>query len=135
MLDLDGLRDHRGDDREEFRRALVVALRLVAQVHAERAHHLAAEHYGDADVAQLLAPCRQGAAAEAVEEHGLAADLRDDDGLAGLHDAARDAFADAVADAARGLLADAVSGRDQKLVRVALDERHGPRTTRDGALS
>ena len=116
------LRNHRGDDGEELGRALVVAVGLVAEVNAERADGAAVDEDGDRDEGQLLLLERAAAHAQAVEEERLAADLRDDDGLAGLDDAARDALADLVARASGQALVHAVRGGDVEVAHVAVEE-------------
>ena len=53
-LDVERLGDHRADDAEELHAAVVVAIRLEAQVDGERADGGAIERDRHADVAQLL---------------------------------------------------------------------------------
>ena len=92
-----GLRDHRPDDAEELRRALVVAVRLERQVDAEGADGLAVDADRHADVGQFLV--RQfGPGGRAEQEPRLAADLRDHHRVARPNHFAGDALADAVPD-------------------------------------
>ena len=90
------LRDHRADDAEELDGAVVVAIRLEAQVDADGADGLAFERDRRGDVGQLLLG-ELGPLRRAVEELRLAADPRHDDRLAALHDLAGDALAQAIA--------------------------------------
>jgi len=99
------------------------AFRLEAEVDAQCAHGLAVQHDRHADVAQLL--LRQlGSLGRAVQEHRLAADLRDDDRFAAFDDAAGDAFADLVADAIAGAI-EAVGGFDLQLAGVFVQHDDG----------
>ena len=128
-LHLDGLRDHRCDDAEEFLRAVVVAIGLELEVDAQRADRLAVEHDRHADEAELL--LRQlGPLRRAVQEHRLAADLRHDDRLAALDDASGDAFAELVADAIAGAV-EPVGGLDLELAGVFVEHDDG---AADGAV-
>ena len=82
-LDLDRVRDHRGDDAEELAGALVVSFRLVAQLDRQHARRPAIEQQRDADERALrIAGCP-------LAERGLAADPRDDHGTAGREHLAR----------------------------------------------
>ena len=66
----------------------------------------------------------------AVQKHRLAADLRHDDRLAALDDAAGDAFAELIADAIAGAV-EAVGGLDLQLARVFVEHDDG---AADGAV-
>ena len=84
-LDLDRLRDHRGDDAEELAGALVVAVRLEPQ--------LDAEHAGGAAVQRAAArrrTTRSSSPATPLAERRLAADARHHDRPAGREDLARE---------------------------------------------
>ena len=79
---------------------------------------------------KLSSCCAQlGAPRRAMQERRLAADARHDDRLAALHDAAGDAFADAVADR-RAPVAEAVGRLDAQLA-VLVQQRHD---AADGAV-
>ena len=93
---LDRLGDHRSDDAEKLRGAVVVAVSLVAEVDADRADGLALERDRRRDVGQFL--LRQlGPVGGAIEERRLAAHPRHDDRLAALHHLAGNALAETVA--------------------------------------
>src|SRR4029077_11378755 len=72
-LDLDRLADHRGDDAEELRAALEVALGLEPQIDRERADGATIEDDRHADEAQLLVR-ELGPRRRAVQKRRLAAD-------------------------------------------------------------
>src|ERR1051325_2596054 len=54
VIDLDRLRDHRGDDGQKLGHALIVALGFITQVNAEHPDGAAVDEDGNADEAQLL---------------------------------------------------------------------------------
>ena len=99
-LKLDRLRDHRRDDAEELDAAVVVALRLEPEIHAEGADRAAVQDDRYAHEAQLLV-AELGAARRAVKEPRLAAHPGYDNGLACFDDAPRDALPHPVLDGLR----------------------------------
>ena len=92
-LDADPLGHQRRHDTEEFHRPIEIALGLEAEIGAQRADGFAVEQNRHAHVTDFFA--RQLRAIGCPpQEHRLARNARHDDGLAALHDAARDAFAE-----------------------------------------
>jgi hypothetical protein len=90
------LRDHRSDDADEFRGAVVVAVRLEMQIDANGADRLAVERDRRRDVGELL--LRQlGPLGGAMQKARLAADARHDDRFAGLDDFAGNALPEPIA--------------------------------------
>src|ERR1700693_2430024 len=84
MPNLDCLGDHCGDDRQEFGPPLIVSIRFVPQIDAERADRFSVDQDRDADETQLLVLQSSLPYAQTVEKQGLSTDLRHDDGLARL---------------------------------------------------
>jgi hypothetical protein len=95
-----GLAQHRAHDGEARRLLVVAPVLAMGEGDSKSAHRAPADRHGHADVGQLtLAVGPQDAGA--VEEEGLAADLRHDDGAAALDHAAGNAFAGLVVRAPR----------------------------------
>ena len=121
-LDVERLPDHRAHDAEELRAALVVAIALEAQVHAECADRPALLQDRHADETQLLA-AGLGPPGGPVEQRRLATDPRHDDGLAALDDLPRDTFAQPVPHGTRAVVE--ALGRFHPQLAVA-QQRHHP---------
>ena len=94
-LNLDRLRQHRGDDPEKLPRPIEVAVRLELEVDRQGANRLAVQGDRHADEAQFLLG-QLGALRGAVQQHRLAAGARHDHRPAGFDDAPRNALADPV---------------------------------------
>ena len=119
-LDLQRLRNHRGDYAQELDAAVEVASSLVVQEDPESAGRLPVDEDRHADEAELAA--RQfSALCGAVEQLRFAADPRHDNRPVALHHSASDALADPVAKTLRRAL-EAV-GRFDTEVSVVVQQR------------
>ena len=117
-----GLAEHGAHDGQAGRFLVVAAVLAIGKGDSERPHRPPADGHGHADVGQLALAVRPQDTG-AVEEQGLAADLRNDDRAAALHHAARDAFTGLVVRAPR-LLPSRADGRlHRQLVAVGLAQR------------
>jgi hypothetical protein len=102
-LDVEGLGDHRADDPEELHAAVVVAIRLKAQIDGKGADGSAVEHNRHADVTQLLFQDLRTTRRQ-IEECRLLADARHHDRLPAFDDLPGDSFTDANANRAGAIL-------------------------------
>jgi hypothetical protein len=122
-LNLQRLRDHRGDDPHEFHAAVEIAFGLEAQIDAEGADGLAVQEDRHAHEAELLAselaPCG------AMQEIRLTAHTGHDHRLAAFDNPAGNAFAQPVADAL-GRLVETVGRFDRQLAVLAEQRHHAP---------
>ncbi len=99
LAELHGLGHELGDEREQAEVGLQLILARAAALNVESAHHLAAVGHGHADERHMVAgKADVGRALEfrGAQETTGEGHVRDDDGLAAFHYAARDIFLDAV---------------------------------------
>jgi hypothetical protein len=125
MIGLDGLRHHCRNDPKAAEIGFVVSVLIKEQVDAKGANGPVVDkerhaHKGDVPLIQILP------AADAVQEHGLTADLRHNDRLSGFDDASGDALSQAVVRAATGI-AETDGSFDSDFSRIPV--QHGDRPT------
>ena len=101
VVDLDRLRNHRGNDREELRRAFIITISLVLNVRSQRPDRLVIQQHGNTDKGEFLPAHNFLSDAQPIEKHRFTAHLRHDDRFARLHHASRNALSQFVPYAAR----------------------------------